>query len=149
MTDILDAVINQTVLTTVEVIIGALAGAFLTNAVNRFKERKTIEKTLEKMQEQLEATRKEFKEELAIVRSELMLEIAGLKKAESASLRHTIRKACKDSIHKGWIPLDEKEDVLNIVNSYESIVQVNSFIDDVVASMRELPNEKPKTESNQ
>lgn len=131
-------------LTTIEVVIGAIAGGLLTSGVSKWKERKTISKQLEELQKQINGMQNEFREELAIVRSELMLEISGLKKAESASLKNTIRSACKNAIHQNYIPLDEKQDILDCYYAYEDIVAKNGVIDDAVASMRELPNEVPQ-----
>lgn len=140
----MNLVLNQTLMTTVEVVVGALAGALITNIVTRYKERKSIEDKLEELQAQIKENRKEYHDQLAIVRSELMVEIAGLKRAESASLRYTIRNACKESVHKGWIPLDEKSDVLNCYNVYEEIVESNGVVEDCIASMRELGHEPPQ-----
>lgn len=98
----------------------------------RWKERKTLEQKLELLTAAIENNREQ-----------LMKEIAGLKEAESANLRNTIRHSCKNGIRDRWISLDEKQDILACYEAYERIVSNNGVIDDIVIQMRELPNEKP------
>ena len=75
------------------------------------------------------------------------IEMADLKEAESANMRHTIRTACEEAIKNGWISFEKKEDILNIVSIYEKIVKHNGYIDYVVKTMCELPNEEPEKKS--
>lgn len=57
-----------------------------------------------------------------------------------ALLRHTIRQACKHRIEKGWVPMDEKDDVLNCYAEYEKLVKNNGVINDCVEQFRALPH---------
>lgn len=69
------------------------------------------------------------------------------RQADRVILRNIIRQACKKSIKKGWVPLDEKSDILACYDTYEEIIKqegiTNGVIDDIIREYRMLPNAEP------
>lgn len=116
----------------VNVLVGTLMGGIISLLLARWKERNHLEREMGELKASIKSVNDDIKEELA-----------GLKEAESAVLKNTIRYTCKNRIKDGWIPLDEKQDILDCYQAYERIVKCNGVIDDAIKEMRSLPNQKP------
>lgn len=144
---ILQEYINQSLSTTLEVVVGTLVGGIISLIIARWKERNHLEKCIAELQASINALQAKMEDDIKDVKAEVKKEMADLKEAESASMRHTIRIACEDAIKTGWISFERKEDILNITNQYEKIVLKNGYINSVVKTMCELPNEEPEKKS--
>lgn len=116
----------------VNVLVGTLMGGIISLLLARWRERNHLEREIAELKASIKSVNDDIKEELA-----------GLKEAESAVLKNTIRYSCKNRIKDGWIPLDEKQDILDCYQAYERIVKSNGVIDDAIKQMRSLPNRKP------
>lgn len=116
----------------VNVLVGTLMGGIISLLLARWRERNHLEREIAELKASIKSVNDDIKEELA-----------GLKEAESAVLKNTIRYSCKNRIKDGWIPLDEKQDILDCYQAYERIVKSNGVIDDAIKEMRSLPNHKP------
>lgn len=116
----------------VNVLVGTLMGGIISLLLARWRERNHLEREIAELKASIKSVNDDIKEELA-----------GLKEAESAVLKNTIRYSCKNRIRDGWIPLDEKQDILDCYQAYERIVKSNGVIDDAIKEMRSLPNHKP------
>ena len=116
----------------VNVLVGTLMGGIISLLLARWRERNHLEREIAELKASIKSVNDAIKEELA-----------GLKAAESAVLKNTIRYSCKNRIRDGWIPLDEKQDILDCYQAYERIVKSNGVIDDAIKQMRSLPNRKP------
>lgn len=116
----------------VNVLVGTLMGGIISLLLARWRERNHLEREIAELKASIKSVNDDIKEELA-----------GLKEAESAVLKNTIRYSCKNRIRDGWIPLDEKQDILDCYQAYERIVKSNGVIDDAIKQMRSLPNRKP------
>ena len=116
----------------VNVLVGTLMGGIISLLLARWRERNHLEREIAELKASIKSVNDDIKEELA-----------GLKEAESAVLKNTIRYSCKNRIIDGWIPLDEKQDILDCYQAYERIVKSNGVIDDAIKQMRSLPNRKP------
>lgn len=116
----------------VNVLVGTLMGGIISLLLARWRERNHLEREIAELKASIKSVNDDIKEELA-----------GLKEAESAVLKNTIRYSCKNRIRDGWIPLDEKQDILDCYQAYERIVKSNGVIDDAIKEMRSLPNRKP------
>lgn len=127
----------NTIITTItnsaiEVIVGALIGGIISYIVSKWHSRNKLEKDIAELRLSIE-----------LANNSLKKEIDSLKQAQASELRNTIRTSCKLHIKEGWIPLDEKQDIMSCYESYEKIVSSNGVIDDCIKQMRELPNEEP------
>lgn len=75
------------------------------------------------------------------------------RKIDRVVLRITIRQACKKHIKNGWVPLDDKGDILDGYESYEEAIAMdgltNGVIDDCIKQLRALPNTPPLKEVQQ
>lgn len=116
----------------VNVLVGTLMGGIISLLLARWRERNHLKREIAELKASIKSVNDDIKEELA-----------GLKEAESAVLKNTIRYSCKNRIRDGWIPLDEKQDILDCYQAYERIVKSNGVIDDAIKQMRSLPNRKP------
>lgn len=116
----------------INVLVGTLMGGIISLLLARWRERNHLEREIAELKASIKSVNDDIKEELA-----------GLKEAESAVLKNTIRYSCKNRIRDGWIPLDEKQDILDCYQAYERIVKSNGVIDDAIKQMRSLPNRKP------
>ena len=116
----------------INVLVGTLMGGIISLLLARWRERNHLEREIAELKASIKSVNDDIKEELA-----------GLKEAESAVLKNTIRYSCKNRIRDGWIPLDEKQDILDCYQAYERIVKSNGVIDDAIKEMRSLPNRKP------
>ena len=116
----------------INVLVGTLMGGIISLLLARWRERNHLEREIAELKASIKSVNDDIKEELA-----------GLKEAESAVLKNTIRYSCKNRIKDGWIPLDEKQDILDCYQAYERIVKSNGVIDDAIKQMRSLPNRKP------
>ena len=116
----------------VNVLVGTLMGGIISLLLARWRERNHLEREIAELKASIKSVNDDIKEELA-----------GLKEAESAVLKNTIRYSCKNRMRDGWIPLDEKQDILDCYQAYERIVKSNGVIDDAIKQMRSLPNRKP------
>lgn len=116
----------------INVLVGTLMGGIISLLLARWRERNHLEREIAELKASIKSVNDDIKEELA-----------GLKEAESAVLKNTIRYSCKNRIKDGWIPLDEKQDILDCYQAYERIVKSNGVIDDAIKEMRSLPNRKP------
>ena len=116
----------------VNVLVGTLMGGIISLLLARWRERNHLVREIAELKASIKSVNDDIKEELA-----------GLKEAESAVLKNTIRYSCKNRIRDGWIPLDEKQDILDCYQAYERIVKSNGVIDDAIKQMRSLPNRKP------
>lgn len=72
------------------------------------------------------------------------------RQADRVILRNIIRQAAKKSISKGYVPLDEKSDILACYDIYEEIIKqegiTNGVIDDIIREYRQLPHTAPEKE---
>ena len=116
----------------INVLVGTLMGGIISLLLARWRERNHLEREIAELKASIKSVNDDIKEELA-----------GLKEAESAVLKNTIRYSCKNRIRDGWIPLDEKQDILDCYQAYERIVKSNGVIDDAIKQMRSLPNRRP------
>ena len=116
----------------VNVLVGTLMGGIISLLLARWRERNHLEREIAELKASIKSVNDDIKEALA-----------GLKEADSAVLKNTIRYSCKNRIRDGWIPLDEKQDILVCYQAYERIVKSNGVIDDAIKQMRNLPNRKP------
>ena len=116
----------------INVSVGTMMGGIISLLLARWRERNHLEREIAELKASIKSVNDDIKEELA-----------GLKEAESAVLKNTIRYSCKNRIRDGWIPLDEKQDILDCYQAYERIVKSNGVIDDAIKQMRSLPNRKP------
>lgn len=116
----------------INVLVGTLMGGIISLLLARWRERNHLEREIAELKASIKSVNDDIKEELS-----------GLKEAESAVLKNTIRYSCKNRIKDGWIPLDEKQDILDCYQAYERIVKSNGVIDDAIKEMRSLPNRKP------
>ena len=115
----------------INVLVGTLMGGIISLLLARWRERNHLEREIAELKASIKSVNDDIKEELA-----------GLKEAESAVLKNTIRYSCKNRIRDGWIPLDEKQDILDCYQAYERIVKSNGVIDDAIKEMRSVPNRK-------
>ena len=100
--------------------------------VSRWQSRNKLEKNIAELRLSIE-----------LANNALKNEINSIKQAQASELRNTVRTSCKLHIKEGWIPLDEKQDIMSCYQAYEEIVTSNGVIDDIVKQMRELANEDP------
>lgn len=112
--------------------VGAFVGGIISYVVSRWQSRNKLEKDIAELRLSIE-----------LANNTLKNEINSIKQAQASELRNTIRTSCKLHIKEGWIPLDEKQDIMSCYQAYEEIVTSNGVIDDIVKQMRELPNEEP------
>ena len=124
--------VELSISSSVNVLVGTLMGGIISLLLARWRERNHLEREIAELKASIKSVNDDIKEELA-----------GLKEAESAVLKNTIRYSCKNRIRDGWIPLDEKQDILDCYQAYERIVKSNGVIDDAIKQMRSLPNRKP------
>lgn len=129
-------IFNQILGSAIDVAVGAVVGGIISYSMARWRSRKTLELDILDLKTSIERANRSLEDE-----------IGSIKQAQASALRNAIRTSCKQHIKDGWIPLDEKQDIMACHAAYIRIVDSmsipNGVTEDCMTQMRRLPNEAP------